>query len=534
MEHKTLPKPHIEPSSMGPLLEELLNQDPLSLPILRQSCIQVLNLTADQRSNASDVGEVIMRDQALMANIIKIANSPAYHTLTSVKTPTHAVAIIGFDVIRSMVVAAQLVEQAEEYGANTECLKRLLARSLVAATEATEMGKAINYPDMGFLFTNAMLYTLGDLILAYCRPDIAEKLESERAMNPENVAKVELELLGRPLRTIAATVAKSWRLPESLIRLLEKKPILPNQRYRGKQNILEGLVHTANELSRCLLSPSSPQQQSMFRDLTSKNTVALGLQYRTWESLTIKAFTKASQYSDIVKIHSSYFFPKVDTENSKTHSPIHELTKAIRKAATLQNQERPRRLADPSPPLEVSTTSESPSKTDAPSNNQTPSPEDFIQQFALTALQIQEPNQLLNSAAEGLYTACGFQRVILMLVAPATGTLEVRICHGANIDTLSPLFRCAVKDIHFWTHILRQYQPLKLDSLQPQVESGQLSSDFIQTWGNGPCLVGPLFSPANPIGILIADRGQNEDVSLTTNDFATFALSPLTNKYKPC
>ena len=464
-----------------------------------------------------------MRDQALMANIIKIANSPAYHTLTSVKTPTHAVAIIGFDVIRSMVVAAQLVEQAEEYGANTECLKRLLARSLVAATEATEMGKAINYPDMGFLFTNAMLYTLGDLILAYCRPDIAEKLEHERVMNPEHVSKVELELLGRPLRTIAATVARSWRLPESLIQLLEKQPILPNQRYKGKQNILEGLVYTANELSYCLLSHPSHQQEATFRDLTSKNLVALGLQYRPWENLTINAFTKASQYSDIVKIHPSYFFPNVDTENPETPSRIQELTKAIRKAATSKNQEFPQQPAK-SPPPEVSPSSETPSQTDASSRHHTNSPGDFLQHFALRALQIQEPNQLLNSAAEGLHTACGFHRVILMLVAPATGTLEVRICHGANVDSLSPLFRCAVKDMHFWTHILRQYQPLKLDSLQPQVESGQLSQDFVQTWGNGPCLVGPLFSPANPIGILIADRGRNKDAPLSTNDFATFAL----------
>ena len=96
------------------------------------------------------LGEVIMRDQALMANIIKIANSPAYHTLTSVKTPTHAVAIIGFDIIRSIVVAAHSSwSKAEEYGANTECLKRLLARSLVAATESVELGKAIQLSRYG-------------------------------------------------------------------------------------------------------------------------------------------------------------------------------------------------------------------------------------------------------------------------------------------------------------------------------------------------------------------------------------------------
>jgi HD-like signal output (HDOD) protein len=97
-------------------LESLLEEAPETLPILRQSCIQVLNLTQDKRSSASDIGEIIMRDQAMMANVIKIANSPAYHTRMPVKTPTYAVALIGFDVIRAMVVAAQLIEQADSFG----------------------------------------------------------------------------------------------------------------------------------------------------------------------------------------------------------------------------------------------------------------------------------------------------------------------------------------------------------------------------------------------------------------------------------
>ena len=149
-----------------------------------------------------------MRDQAMMANVIKIANSPVYHTRTPVKTPTYAVALIGFDVIRAMVVSAQLIEQADTFGANTANLKHLLARALVAGTQAQELGKAIQYGDAGSLFTNAMLYSLGDLILALCRSDAAEQLEAIRHENPDNIPKAELALLGRPLPVIAAGMAK--------------------------------------------------------------------------------------------------------------------------------------------------------------------------------------------------------------------------------------------------------------------------------------------------------------------------------------
>lgn len=209
-------------------LESLLENAPETLPILRQSCIQVLNLTQDQRSSASDIGNIIKRDQAMMANIVKIANSSAYYTRVPIKTPTHAVALIGFDVIQAMVVVAHLIEQADTFGANSSCLKHLLGRALVAGTQAQELGKALNYPEPGFLFTNAMLSSLGDLILAVCRPEVAEQLERLRLEDPDKIPKAELALLGRPLSAIAATMAQHWHLPNSLIQLLEKKPAWPS------------------------------------------------------------------------------------------------------------------------------------------------------------------------------------------------------------------------------------------------------------------------------------------------------------------
>ena len=89
-----------------------------------------------------------------MANIIKIANSPAYYTRVPVKTSTHAVALIGFDVIQGLVVVAQLIEQADKFGAKTSRLKHLLARALVAGTHAQEIGKILQYSEPGYLFTN--------------------------------------------------------------------------------------------------------------------------------------------------------------------------------------------------------------------------------------------------------------------------------------------------------------------------------------------------------------------------------------------
>ena len=125
----------------------------------------------------------------MMANIIKIANSSAYYTRVPVKTSTQAVALMGFDVIQGMTVTAQLIEQANTFGANIVCLKHLLARAHLAGTQAQELGKAVEYSEPAFLFTNAMLYSLVDFILTLLCPemDTFTSLRMEKITLPRHV-----------------------------------------------------------------------------------------------------------------------------------------------------------------------------------------------------------------------------------------------------------------------------------------------------------------------------------------------------------
>ena len=254
-----------------------------------------------------------------MANVVKIANSPAYYTRVPVKTPTQAVTLIGFDIIQGMVVAAQLIEQAEVFGGNTACLKHLLARALVAGTQAQEIGKALNYPEPGFLFTNAMLYSLGDLILGLCRPEIAQHLQALRLSDPDNVTKAELALLGRPLPAIAAAMAKHWHLPKNLIRLLEKKPLWPKTHPGNDQQIMEGIVRAANELSFCLLNPSGKGQEQVFQTLIQQFLPPYSLSFAQLESAVTNAFMQASEISSAIGIDPQHFLP-ASNPNKYSHS----------------------------------------------------------------------------------------------------------------------------------------------------------------------------------------------------------------------
>ena len=491
-------------------LESLLEDAPETIPILRQSCIQVLNLTQDKRSSASDIGEIIKRDQAMMANVVKIANSPAYYTRVPVKTPTHAVTLIGFDVIQGMVVAAQLIEQAEAFGANTACLKHLLARALVAGTQAQEIGKALNYPEPGFLFTNAMLYSLGDLILALCRPEIAEQLQTLRLSDPDKVPKAELALLGRPLPAIAAAMAKHWHLPSNLVRLLEKKPVWPKTPPENDQQIMEGIVRAANELSYCLLNPSGKGQEQVFQTLTQQFLPPFALSFTQLESAVTNAFMQASEISSSISIGHQHFVPNSNPEGTPIHNPqLQKLTVAIQQK--LHGETSPEQKETPPPPSRQAG-SPPPLDLDNP-----------LLEYTMAAMKIPEPSKLLAFATKTLYASCGFGRVLLAFVVPGMEKLEAKIAYGDQADAIQAAFHCPLTNGNFWYRLLHQYQTMQFLSLEHEDPSHEIPTGFLQLWGNHPGLAGSLYAPNKPIGLILADRGPN-GTEITDTDFAAFSL----------
>ncbi len=491
-------------------LDQLLDDAPETLPILRQSCIQVLNLTQDKRSSASDIGDVIRHDQAMMANIIKIANSPAYCTRVPVKTSTHAVALIGFDVIQAMVVAAQLIEQADAFGANTSYLKHLLARALVAGTQAQELGKTLKYQETGMLFTNAMLYSLGDFILALCRPEIAEQLETLRLEDPSKVPKAELALLGRPLRVIAATMAKHWHLPDTLVQLLGKKPFWPHTRPETDQQIMEGIVRGANELSHCLLNPTAPGQNEVFQTLMKQFLPSFGISFSQLDETVNHAFMQASEIANSINIPQHHLRPAADSEGQPIHNQqLHQLTNTVQQAV---HSEHPSEQEEESVPYQQPPIHPAPSSSDQ-----------SLLDYTLQSMKINEPSTLLTFATQTLYATLGFERVLLSFIVPGKEKLEAKICHGANSDSIQTTFHCPLTKGKFWHQLLHQFQPVQFHSLIKEAEPIGVIQDFLQHWGGGPGFAGPLYAPNKPIGLILVDHGSTGK-ELTDTDFATFSL----------
>ncbi len=502
---------------LPPRIEQLLSTTGEDLPILRQSCKSILDCTDSENSSANDVSEVVMRDQALMTRVIKLANSVMYATMTSVTTAFQAVRIVGFDVIRAIAIGAELIEQADERGGNSTELKRLLAQALVSATAAMELGEISRHSKNANLFTNTMLYTLGDLVLAHYVPDVYHRLEMARQTDPTNVSSLEIEMLGVPLKVFATMIAKEWGLPSTISQVIKANPHFDGRIWDQPQDKLVGIVYSANELGRCLLSSPSAFNQSTLRKLIEKIPSSLAIHPRNMKSILCNTFTKAAQLAEAVNIDQKYFLPNIQWAQLPPPNPYQGLLTEIAKAVKAM---KPKGITGTTPTIseEIDATPEETPQTFTPQ-----APFAWLQEFSMKALTTGDANRILHLGAEGLHTACQFERVVLILLSPETGMLEPRTGFGPQVKELFPHFRCPLKSQHLFAAACKRYEPMRVDNLRAELQIGRISSDFLQAWGHSVCLVGSLMAKAKPVGVIVADRGITK-TPITEQDYSIFMM----------
>ena len=108
-------------------------------------------------------------------------------------------------------------------------------------------------------------------------------------------------------------------------------------------------------------------------------------------------------------------------------------------------------------------------------------------------------------------------------MVPRKERLEAKIGYGEQTDAIQAAFQCPLNKGNFWYRLLHQYQPRQFLSLENEDTTHEIPTDFLQLWGDYPGLVGSLYAPNKPIGMILADRDSGA-TELADTDLATFSL----------
>ncbi|MDD3814529.1 MAG: GGDEF domain-containing protein [Desulfocapsaceae bacterium] len=221
------------------------------LPTLPTVASALISLTSKEDTTLSDIADLVSKDIALSAKILKVSNSAFYSFPQQIGSINQAVSILGINAVRSLVLSFSFLSIRTGKKSEHFDFQKFWERSLASAVAAKLILDKVKGADTEEIFISGLLQNLGELIFAKTFPDEYEKVLCQLEEEQGASAEIEKRLIGVDHCFIGYEVAKSWGFPEVLL-----LPILFHhdpQQYAG-QNLKIKATTNAVYLSDILIN----------------------------------------------------------------------------------------------------------------------------------------------------------------------------------------------------------------------------------------------------------------------------------------
>jgi HD-like signal output (HDOD) protein len=208
---------------------------------------EVLRRLDDPNSRQSDIAKVLEQDPALVAILLRLANSPAFAPARTVDSVERALMLLGREHLRRLVIAGAVTQASERLPVQDLLPLELFWRhSSYCAVIARLLAERCAPALAGTVFLGGLLHDLGQLILFSQEPQAAHQAFLRSLGDPETFSPQDAERaeLGFDHAELGGVLAERWGLPESLAACLRyhHAPRDAPEEHR----LAVALVHVAN------------------------------------------------------------------------------------------------------------------------------------------------------------------------------------------------------------------------------------------------------------------------------------------------
>jgi len=227
---------------------EKLIADTCDLPTIPTVALKVMELMEEESTSAADLKRVIEVDPALAARVLKISNSALYGCRGSVTSLPTAIMVMGFDTLKSVVIAASTRSIYKRFGL-TE--KFLWEHSLVNGLASRAIAAKVGLGKLDEAFVAGLLHDIGKVVIDNSAPAQYQMLVSKVFCEGLDFEDAERAMFGFSHVDVGAMVAKKWKLSEELEAVITCHHDFTRQSdpYLAK---LAAAVNLANGVSRLL------------------------------------------------------------------------------------------------------------------------------------------------------------------------------------------------------------------------------------------------------------------------------------------
>ena len=177
--------------------------------------IELSHLAGDPNATIDAVSKVVMRDPAVAAKVLQLANSAAFGASRKVTDLGQAVSYLGTELLKCLALTSTVFAPTTRATAAGFSLEEMQARALRTASFARRIVR--ERKDADAAFAAALLHDIGETMLATGLPEGYAKLRADVRESGEPVIIAERRELGATHADIGGWLLAMWGLPQNLV-----------------------------------------------------------------------------------------------------------------------------------------------------------------------------------------------------------------------------------------------------------------------------------------------------------------------------
>jgi HD-like signal output (HDOD) protein len=186
------------------------------LPSLPHVATKVMKLVGEPDTSAKELQEAIITDQGMTAQILKIANSAMFGLRREVRTLTHAIMLLGFGTIRSIVMASATKGLFKSRRTTGLKEKLIWEKSIGAALIARGIAEQFNDIDKEEAFIGGLMHNIGKTIFNNKFSDDYNQVMAQAYNEGCEIEIFERKQFGFDHAELGYCMLQQWNLSESL------------------------------------------------------------------------------------------------------------------------------------------------------------------------------------------------------------------------------------------------------------------------------------------------------------------------------
>lgn len=259
-------------------------------------------------ATAQDLVEVIEFDANMVATVLRLANSALYGNRGRVETLGRAVALIGHNALRDLVLATAAVNSFRDIPAEFVDMDTFWENSTTSGVLASLVADYIRLREGETLFLAGLLHGIGRLVFYVRRP--AEYREALRRVEMDGMGLGDAErmVFGFSHAELGAALLETWQLPEKL-HVTVRYQLDPASAPAFDKEV--AVIHLASDMAANLapcLKTDHEAEPYIPDNHATRGMQLLGLTPAALEEIRLEAMAASLEVLEIIRPNTSIVF----------------------------------------------------------------------------------------------------------------------------------------------------------------------------------------------------------------------------------